>query len=197
MRPLKLKVKGFTSFRDEQELDFRDLDVFAITGPTGAGKSSLLDAITYALYGEVERVGRECGQLVSHGLPRLAVTLDFEVDCRQYRITRTTPAKTGPTKVLLERYLEGGWRSYGEGADRVRDVNEFVKKLIGLDYSGFTRSVLLPPGEWFDWETDELLTGDQRLTIPVTLDTLPLYARAGSRPWSCSAVRQNRNLYQH
>src|SRR6266851_5439850 len=103
MRPLTLKLRGFTSFREEQDLSFRGLDVFAITGPTGAGKSSLLDAITYALYGEVERVGRACGQLVSHGLPRLAVTLDFEIDRRQYRITRTTPARTGPTKVLLER----------------------------------------------------------------------------------------------
>ena len=49
-----------------------------------------------------------------------------------------------------------------------------------LEEGADSRSVLLPPGEWFDWETDELLTGDQRLTIPVTLDTLPLYARAGA-----------------
>src|SRR5207244_11039016 len=125
--------------------------VFAVKGPVGAGKSSLRDAITYVWYGEVERVGRECAQLVSHGLPRLAVTLDFEIHRRQYRITRTTPARTGPTKVLLERYLEGDWRSYGEGADRVREVNEYVKKLIGLDYSAFTRSVLLAQGKFAEF----------------------------------------------
>src|SRR5712691_4129411 len=118
MRPLKLKLKGFTSFRDEQELDFRNLDVFAVTGPTGAGKSSLLDAMTYALYGEVERVGRECGQLVSHGAARMAVNLDFEVDGEEYRVTRTMPARTGPTKVSLERLIDGEARSHGEGADR-------------------------------------------------------------------------------
>ena len=55
MRPLRLELKGFTAFRDGAELDFTQLDVFAISGPTGSGKSSLLDAVTYALYGRVER----------------------------------------------------------------------------------------------------------------------------------------------
>ena len=57
MRPLRLEVKGFTAFRDRAEIDFTGFDVFAIAGPTGSGKSSLLDAMTYALYGRVERVG--------------------------------------------------------------------------------------------------------------------------------------------
>ena len=51
MRPIKLTVQGLTSYRDGMEVDFSDLDLFAITGPTGSGKSSLVDAITYALYG--------------------------------------------------------------------------------------------------------------------------------------------------
>ena len=59
MRPVRLKLKGFTSFREEQDVDFQTLDLFAIAGPTGAGKSSLLDAMTYALYGWVERVHGE------------------------------------------------------------------------------------------------------------------------------------------
>jgi exonuclease SbcC len=79
VRPLRLEVKGFTSFRGAQAIDFTDLDLFAIVGPTGSGKSSLLDAITYALFGEVDRVGRAVSQLVSQGQPRLAVALEFEV----------------------------------------------------------------------------------------------------------------------
>ena len=59
MRPLRLKLKNFTAFREEQELDFDGLDLFALCGPIGSGKSSLLDAMTYALYGRVERVGDE------------------------------------------------------------------------------------------------------------------------------------------
>ena len=52
MRPHKLTLEGFTSFRDKLELDFTGLDLFAITGPTGAGKSSLIDAICFALFGQ-------------------------------------------------------------------------------------------------------------------------------------------------
>jgi alpha-glucosidase (family GH31 glycosyl hydrolase) len=49
-----------------------------------------------------------------------------------------------------------------------------------LDEGATSRKILLPPGEWFTWESGELHTGDQHLTIPVTLDTLPLYVRAGT-----------------
>ncbi len=49
-----------------------------------------------------------------------------------------------------------------------------------LDEGATSREILLPPGEWFAWESGELHTGDQHLTIPVTLDTLPLYVRAGT-----------------
>ena len=73
MRPVRLEVKGFTAYRESQVLDFEDLDLFAITGPTGSGKSSLLDAVTYALYGRAPRIGNRAGLLIAQGQPRLAV----------------------------------------------------------------------------------------------------------------------------
>ena len=76
MRPIRLRLRSFTAFRDEAELDLSGLDVFAVAGPTGSGKSSLLDAITYALYGRVERVGEQVSQLISQGQPQMAVTLE-------------------------------------------------------------------------------------------------------------------------
>src|SRR6266498_3684599 len=120
MRPLKLELRGFTAFREPAVIDFTELDVFAISGPTGSGKSSLLDAMTYALYGRVERVGDRVSQLISQGQPRMAVTLEFEVGRDRYRVTRSTPVK-GATKILLERLVQGQWRQAGEGADRVRE----------------------------------------------------------------------------
>jgi len=63
MRPIQLTLEGFTSFRMCQTLDFSSLDLFAITGATGAGKSSLLDAMTFALYGKVARLGKDSGTL--------------------------------------------------------------------------------------------------------------------------------------
>ena len=96
MRPLHLTLDGFTSFRAPVELDFSSLDLFAITGPTGAGKSSLIDALTFALYGQVPRVGREYKQLMSHGAERLSVKLDFRMGDETYRIARTLKSSGAP-----------------------------------------------------------------------------------------------------
>ena len=67
MRPIRLEIRGFTAFREPQVVDFEGLDLFAITGPTGSGKSSILDALTFVLYGRAERVGDGVRQLVSQG----------------------------------------------------------------------------------------------------------------------------------
>src|SRR3989337_3008958 len=103
MRPMPLSVKGFTAFRDEQTIDFSGLDVFAIAGPTGAGKSSILDAMTYALYGKVERVNNECAQLISLGLTAMAVQFEFSCAPDEYQITRRTSRKTGTDVVMTKR----------------------------------------------------------------------------------------------
>ena len=64
MRPLRLEIKGFTAFRDEQEIDFESLESpFAIVGQTGSGKSSVLDAMTYALFGQVDRLDEKTFRL--------------------------------------------------------------------------------------------------------------------------------------
>ena len=170
-------MKGFTAFRERQEIDFSGLEVFAIAGPTGSGKSSILDAMTYALYGEIDRVGIQCGQLVSQGLSRMAVTLDFRVGRDSFRITRSTPTQ-GPARVALERLIDGEAQSYGEGADRVREVREIVRGIVGMDYDGFTRSVILPQGKFA-----EFLTGDpkKRREILTDLLGLGLFDRMGKR----------------
>ena len=118
MRPHKLTLEGFTSFRDKLELDFTGLDLFAITGPTGAGKSSLIDAICFALYGQVPRVGDDYKQLISHGAERLSVMLEFGVGKERYRIARTArPDK--PSQQRLERITEEAAEPL---ADRVKEL---------------------------------------------------------------------------
>src|SRR4051794_41637095 len=57
MRPLRLDLHGFTVFREPTTVDFTDADFFVLVGPTGAGKSTVLDAISFALYGTVPRWG--------------------------------------------------------------------------------------------------------------------------------------------
>ncbi len=120
MRPHKLTLEGFTSFRDKLELDFTGLDLFAITGPTGAGKSSLIDAICFALYGQVPRVGDDYKQLISHGAERLSVLLEFGVGKDRYRIARTArPDK--PAQQRLERVTPGGAEPLADRAREIRD----------------------------------------------------------------------------
>jgi len=179
VRPLRLEIKGFTAFRDEQTIDFENdhLDLFAIAGPTGSGKTSILDAMTYALFGEIERVGNQASQFVSQGQTRLAVTLVFAVDGDRYRVTRSTPAK-GPTKILLERFDGADWAQAGEGADRVREANRMIEAAIGLTYEDFTRTVLLPQGRFA-----EFLVGDakERRAILTRLLGLELFTRLAAR----------------
>ncbi|MGZ8637532.1 MAG: AAA family ATPase, partial [Actinomycetota bacterium] len=177
MRPIRLELKNFTAFRDAQEISFEGLDLFAISGTTGSGKSSILDAITYALYGYVERVGRQVGQLVSQGQPRMAVTFEFAVDDARYRVTRSTPVK-GNTQILLERGEGDAWVQAGEGADRVGTANELIRRAVGLDYDAFTRTVLLPQGLFA-----EFLVGDakERRAILTDLLGLELFERLGKR----------------
>src|SRR3990172_1859441 len=146
MRPLSLSLEGFTSYRQRAEGDFRGLDLFAITGPTGAGKSSLMDAITYALYGQVPRLGSEVKEFINQGSERLRVTLEFAVDGQRYRVMRST-ARKGQAQVQLEWFDEAK-QDWEPQAARVSEVNEQVRRLLGLDFQGFTRSVLLPQGRF-------------------------------------------------
>jgi DNA repair protein SbcC/Rad50 len=170
VRPLRLELEGFTSFREKAILDLDGLDLFAITGPTGAGKSSLIDAMIFALYGQVPRVGGEYRQLVSHGAERLSVRLDFKVGKDDYRVVRAI-RKSGPAQTRLERIRNGRPEPL---ADRVKDISEQVERLLGLDYDAFTRSVVLPQGQF-----DAFLKGEpkERRKILVALLELGVYER--------------------
>ena len=181
MRPLRLSLEGFTSFRDKVDLDFSGLDLFAVTGPTGAGKSSLIDAIVFALYGQVPRVGDDYKQLISHGKERLTVMLEFTVGKESYRIVRTArPDK--PSQQRLERITTGTPEPV---ADRAREIRTEVDRILGLDYDGFTRSVVLPQGEF-----DAFLKGEpkERRKILVALLSLSVYERMQQLAHQRSAV---------
>jgi len=152
MRPIQLTLEGFTSFRKRQTLDFSSLDLFAITGATGAGKSSLLDAMTFALYGKVARLGRDSGtSLVSQGAKALKVEFQFAVRQMLYRVTRSWQSgpKKAKTLFLLERFHEDKW---------VRcDRTEKIEHILRMDFNAFIRVVLLPQGQF-----DEFLKRDPK-----------------------------------
>jgi exonuclease SbcC len=170
VRPLTLTIEGFTSFRESVEVDFTRLDLFAITGPTGAGKSSLIDAIVFALYGVVPRVGDDYKQLISHGKERLSVKLEFAVGKERYRITRAIR----PDRKSEQRLERVTREPAVPIADRAREIRQEIDRILGLDYDGFTRAVVLPQGQF-----DALLKGEpkERRKILVALLGLGVYER--------------------
>ena len=149
MRPIELIVEGFTSFRTRQVLDFSSLDLFAITGATGAGKTSLLDAITFALYDKVAQKPNSSRELVSQGATQLKVEFRFEMRQVEYRVVRTwrSRGKTDEKKFLFDQFVDGEWER--------RDRNQKVEEIIGMDFETFTRVIILPQGQF-----DEFLKGE-------------------------------------
>jgi exonuclease SbcC len=149
MRPLELIVEGFTSFRTRQVLDFASLDLFAITGATGAGKTSLLDAITFALYDKVAQKPNSSRELVSQGAAQLKVEFRFVMRQTEYRVLRTwrNRGKTDEKKFLFDQLVNGEW----ERCDRTQKVED----IIGMDFETFTRVIILPQGQF-----DEFLKGE-------------------------------------
>ena len=149
MRPLELIVEGFTSFRTRQVLDFASLDLFAITGATGAGKTSLLDAITFALYDKVAQKPNSSRELVSQGATQLRVEFRFVMRQTEYRVLRTwrSRGKTDKKDFLFDQLVNGEW----ERCDRTQKVED----IIGMDFETFTRVIILPQGQF-----DEFLKGE-------------------------------------
>ena len=165
MRPNKLTMEGFTSFRQRAEIDFTDLDLFAITGATGSGKTSIINAITYALYGQTSRLGaKNLNELISQGAPRLSVKLEFECGGKQYRIARVLK-RSGPASVRFEILGKEGEHPVEGGA---REIAAQVARAVGLDFDAFTKAVVLPQGQF-----DEFLRGesaDRRKILEVLLN---------------------------
>jgi exonuclease SbcC len=156
VRPLTLKLDGLRSYRHEVEVDFSGVSLLAIVGDTGAGKSSLLEAITYALYGSSTWSGQP-GDLIADNARTMRVELVFSVDGRRWKATRSMSRDGYPLPVhRLECLDEAGHRIDGRSS-----VNATVEHLIGLDHKAFLRSVILPQGRFAELlqNTDATRTG--------------------------------------
>lgn len=175
MRPRRLRVKGYTAFVEEADVDFDGLDLFAITGPTGAGKTSLLQAMTIALYGRAPKLGDDLRQLISPLADQAHFHLEFRARGRSYRIARVLH-RTRPTTVAFEAQGDDGeWLTLTRG---VREANARVEQILGLDFDSFTKVVLLPQNEF-----DAFLRGkpDERRSILTRLLSLEVYGRIQQR----------------
>lgn len=191
MKPIRLELEGFTSFRQRTVLDFANLELFAICGPTGAGKSSLIDGILYALYGRTPRLSEKNTQdLVSQGAPRMTVVLEFSANGDRYQIARSMK-QGGPVTVRLEKRDSDDWKPL---SSKTADVKKLVPEILGLDYEAFTKSVVLPQGEF-----DRFLRGaaEDRRVILKNLLNLKIYETMSQRAFEkAKADKQSAQLIE-
>ncbi|MFU8850624.1 AAA family ATPase [Micromonospora sp. SL1-18] len=168
MRPMRLDMAGFTVFREETTVDFTDADFFALVGPTGSGKSTVLDAICFALYGTVPRWGgtRGLANALAPSATEARVRLVFESAGDRYVATRVVrrdgrgTVKTANAGLQLMppgfdvTKLDTGLSPEDLGevvAGTPAEMERAVLDAVGLPYEQFTSCVVLPQGQFADF----------------------------------------------
>ena len=164
MRIHSLKIQGFGPFKDQQTIDFDALSedrIFMLEGPTGAGKSSIIDAIVYGLYGKTAHEaatkdgpsGDRIRSDYCEAGDETKVTLEFTTGGSRYRVTRVAaydaPKKngTGTTPINAKATLDF-INPVREAITQVREVNMRIKDELGMDHEQFSQMVVLPQGDF-------------------------------------------------
>lgn len=161
MKPIELTLEGFGVFPGRVEVNFAALasrGLFLVAGETGSGKTTIFDAMCWALYGEMPL--KASGEVRSDHVDdatRCEVSFTFEAGGSRYRVTRNPdqlqPGRRSTSKLVKEPASATLMRIGDDGsteivADKVRDVTQTCRSVIGLDAEQFKRVVLLPQGEF-------------------------------------------------
>jgi exonuclease SbcC len=152
MIPHRIKLAGFLSYKDEQEIRFGGAPVWMLSGTNGSGKSSIFDAVTYALFGHHRGGSQNAAELINKDSSALSVTFDFQLDGQLYRIKRTLRrsnkgAIAGTQQVFRNLGADADdWEAVPDTNKKV-DFDRWIHEKIGLDYDTFTSSVLLLQGK--------------------------------------------------
>ena len=159
MKIRKVTIKNLNSLKLERSINFvegplANSGLFAIVGDTGAGKTTILDAITLALYGKVHRNDNNVTEIMSYGTAKCLAETEFEVKGSIYRAKWTTWRSRGKVdgNIQTPRVELSKWNNEKETfeiiAEKVREMKEKVEKITGLDYHRFIRSVMLAQGDF-------------------------------------------------
>ena len=161
MKPISLTIEAFGPYRDSVTLDFNELQnhsMFLISGPTGAGKTSILDAMVYALYGEPSGEVRKTDAIRSDfAEPQHMTRVDFffAIGEAQYRVERLpkqlvakkrgTGMREQNASATVYEMKDGEWKVIATSAAAIRDT---IQRIIGFRKDQFLQVVLLPQGEF-------------------------------------------------
>ena len=138
----RLQISGFLSYKEKVDIDFSGFALACISGQNGAGKSSLLEAITWALFGEARR---KDDAIIHMGTDTAEVLLEFDYESTRYRVQRS---KTRDKSTQLEfqlRNAEGNWVPLTEAT--MRGTEELIRRTLHLDYETFTNASFFLQGK--------------------------------------------------
>lgn len=158
MKILNIGIKNLNSLKLETRIALDEAPIatsglFAITGDTGAGKTTLLDAITLALYGRVHR-NKDVKEVLSYGATECHAEVEFSVKNELYRASWKLWRAKGAIDGKIQNPVRelGKWNSTQQDfeiiASKIREVDEKVESITGLDYDRFSRSVVLSQGDF-------------------------------------------------
>ncbi|MCV9899395.1 SMC family ATPase [Exiguobacterium sp. N5] len=156
MRPVELMIQAFGPYAERETIDFTQLvgrSMFVVSGRTGAGKTTIFDAMTFALYGRASGSLRNASDFRSqYAQPELKTEVDFSFTIRgdRYRIVRQPqqPHPKNKTPIPHEAILyewEDGWKPL---ATKVNEVQERIESILQLSYEQFSQILLLPQNQF-------------------------------------------------
>nr|WP_283689562.1 SbcC/MukB-like Walker B domain-containing protein [Clostridium perfringens] len=156
MKPIRLEVKGLNSFIDKQVIEFDKLTergLFGIFGPTGSGKSTILDGITLALYGDI---ARKSSNYINTNCDGVYVSYEFQItgnEIKRYRVDREFKRdnKSGGIRNKSSKIIDitGGVENVLE--EKAKAVTSKCEEIIGLKLDDFMRTVVLPQGKFSEF----------------------------------------------
>lgn len=160
MKPVKLEMYGFMTYKNKTFIDFTkiyDSKIFIISGDTGSGKTSIFDAISFALFGKIQRLGFDLNDIRSDFLsgddPVTYVDFSFKIDGKNYRIKRIPNQKAKKTRAnvnvshSVELYKIENEKEFLI-SDKVNECEKEIINIIGLDFNQLNRVMILAQGEF-------------------------------------------------
>jgi len=181
MLPLRLCLEGFLSYRDRTEFDFSGARLWMLCGANGAGKSTVFDALRFALYG-THRAGKQNAEsLVHHESGRLRVEADLQIGENVFRLVRTVGRSNARATWQVRQKVAGNWEDVPETAMK-SDYERWIAENIGLSDDAFCAVVYLSQGK-----ADAILNPDPEARFDLLSQLVDLRVYEG---WHAKALEK-------
>lgn len=174
MIPIALQIRNFMCYRDQVDIDFRGIHVACLSGDNGAGKSALLDCITWALWGKA-RVNSD-GELMALGATDMEVIFTFLIDDQEFRVGRRRRAGRGSQMIDFHAHNATSDEWQALTGTSVRQTQHAIERLLHIDYDTFINSAFILQGRADEFTKKEPSKRKQVLSDILSLSDYDRYA---------------------